>query len=187
MRLELTPFRIHSPALWPVELQPPCWLTRPRQGSNLRLRGLQPRAFPLGDVVENAKHAGQGSNLSLPVLETGVPPLELPACVARVRREGFEPPSSPWGFQGYSLMQSTALPPARIQNSQRGRIRTFDLVRPRHARCQTAPHAESKDEGGRMKDGGRNDFFNLPPSSFIFPPSSFPPALPEGLEPSFPG
>ena len=180
MRLELTPFRIHSPALWPVELQPPCWLTRPRQGSNLRLRGLQPRAFPLGDVVENAKHAGQGSNLSLPVLETGVPPLELPACVARVRREGFEPPSSPWGFQGYSLMQSTALPPARIQNSQRGRIRTFDLVRPRHARYQTAPHAERNLRFAifdlRLHSNRKSKIANR---KFR--------ALPEGFEPSFPG
>ena len=31
----------------------------------------------------------------------------------KMRREGFEPPVSHEGLQGYSLMQSTALPPAR--------------------------------------------------------------------------
>src|SRR5580700_4692586 len=29
------------------------------------------------------------------------------------------------------------------EKSRRGRIRTFDLMRPRHARCQATPHAEN--------------------------------------------
>ena len=41
-------------------------------------RALQARTWPLGHVVK-IKHAGQGSNLPLPDLEAGVPPLELPA------------------------------------------------------------------------------------------------------------
>jgi hypothetical protein len=41
-------------------------------------QALQARTWPLGHVVE-IKHAGQGSNLPHPDLETGVPPLELPA------------------------------------------------------------------------------------------------------------
>lgn len=41
-------------------------------------RALQARTWPLGHVVK-IKHAGQGSNLLLPALEAGVPPLELPA------------------------------------------------------------------------------------------------------------
>jgi hypothetical protein len=48
------------------------------QESNLRRRELQSRASPLGHMLNNFQRAGQGSNLSLPVLETGVPPLELP-------------------------------------------------------------------------------------------------------------
>ena len=60
------------------------------QESNLLKRGLQPRAFPIGHMLGILKHAGQGSNLSLPVLETGVPPLEHPAR-DQVRRTGLEP------------------------------------------------------------------------------------------------
>jgi hypothetical protein len=44
-------------------------------------RALQARTWPLGHVViiKSSKHAGQGSDLPLPDLEAGVPPLELPA------------------------------------------------------------------------------------------------------------
>lgn len=38
--------------------------------------------------------AAQGSNLPLPDLESGVPPLELPAHYSEVRREGLEPPQA---------------------------------------------------------------------------------------------
>ena len=44
-------------------------------------RALQARTWPLGHVVDikSSKHAGQGSNLPLPDLEAGIPPLELPS------------------------------------------------------------------------------------------------------------
>lgn len=44
-------------------------------------RALQARTWPLGHVViiKSSKHAVQGSNLPLPDLEAGVPPLEHPA------------------------------------------------------------------------------------------------------------
>jgi hypothetical protein len=87
------------------------------------------------------KHAVQGSNLPTPGLESGVPPLELTAYGSwPVRREGVEPPMAlrPPG------LQPGALPFCHLRESQRGRIRTFDPVRPRHVRCQTAPHAESR-------------------------------------------
>ena len=83
------------------------------------------------------KHAGQGSNLPLPDLESGVPPLELPAYP--MRREGVEPPFA-LGAVRVTAGCITVLPPTRT--SQRGRIRTFDPVRPRHVRCQAALHAD---------------------------------------------
>ena len=50
------------------------------------------RDFAFGHVVR-IKCAGQGSNLPLPDLEAGVPPLELPAHHGNsMRREGLEPP-----------------------------------------------------------------------------------------------
>ena len=95
--------RGHNPALLPVELRP----QRRRLESNQHwglapFRALQTRALPLGHVVGRATavypriarahameppapplhlvmHAAQGSNLSLPALEAGVPPLELAA------------------------------------------------------------------------------------------------------------
>ena len=52
------------------------------------------------------QHAGQGSNLSFPVLETSAAPLRLPACVIGMRREGLEPPRAQKDHQLYRLMQS---------------------------------------------------------------------------------
>ena len=56
------------------------------------------------------QHAGQGSNLSLPVLETGVPPLELPAhgrcLLADNAQGGTRTPVGRQGHQLYRLMQS---------------------------------------------------------------------------------
>ncbi len=81
--------RGHIPALCPVELRP----QRPRQESNLCV-GLcrpapgrsvtwsilrAPDALHAWYFVSTSKHAVQGSNLPLPDLEAGVPPLELPA------------------------------------------------------------------------------------------------------------
>ncbi len=89
-------------------------ITKTTAGIEPASRALQTRALPLGHVVANPhpcplpeyrererkKHAGQGSNLSLPDLESGAPPLGLPArkhcghgpvlCHA-MRREGLEP------------------------------------------------------------------------------------------------
>src|SRR5438067_4613664 len=95
-----------------------------------------------------SKHAEQESNLSSPVLEAGVPPLELsarddasPKCAGQDSNLCRPKPTR--------LQRATiaTLSPAqrerdRSQQSQRGRIRTFDPVRPRHVRCQTALHAE---------------------------------------------
>jgi hypothetical protein len=64
--------RGHNPALCLLELRPQRrWLDL-----NQRKRELQSRALPLGHIV---KHAAQGSNLPFPALETGAPPLALPA------------------------------------------------------------------------------------------------------------
>jgi hypothetical protein len=105
--------QVHSLALYRIELRP----QRRRQESNLHPTEVAAPRLTTRPRRQRKKHAGQGSNLSLPVLETGVPPLELPACGYRantkMRREGFEPPSCPEDIQGYSLVQSTTLPPAR--------------------------------------------------------------------------
>ena len=93
------------------------------------------------------KRAGQGSNLPLPDLEAGVPPLELPAhCCTFSRCVGrdLNPHVSPKRGRGYGPLHCHSATYAKSEPSisQRGRIRTFDLVRPRHARCQATPHAE---------------------------------------------
>ena len=104
MRLALTYFQVHSLALWLLELRP----QRSWQDSNLRQPALQTSASPLGHMIEsqlnrrkqrkqrekdpillsplsllppvqNLQHAEQGSNLSSPDLEAGVPPLGLSA------------------------------------------------------------------------------------------------------------
>jgi hypothetical protein len=79
------------------------------------------------------QHAVQGSNLPLPGLEAGVPPLELTAYRAHsVRREGVEPPMARRA-RGVTARCTTVMRPTR-EKSHRGRIRTFDPVRPRHVR-----------------------------------------------------
>ena len=45
------------------------------------------------------------------------------------------------GFTARRICRSATC--ATFSTSQRGRIRTFDLVRPRHTRCQAALHADS--------------------------------------------
>ena len=52
---------------------------------------------------------------------------------------------------GLPGLRPGALPFCHLRESQRGRIRTFDPVRPRHVRCQTALHAgkEERMENGR--------------------------------------
>jgi hypothetical protein len=59
--------------------------------------------------------------------------------MAAMRREGFEPPCISMRGRGYGPVHYRS---ATYAISQRGRIRTFDLVRPRHARCQASLHAE---------------------------------------------
>src|SRR5256885_11798531 len=75
VRLELTPFRIHSPALCPLSYNHHrC--RRARQESNLRRQALQACASPLGHaLVRWLQHAVWGSNPPPPGLEPGVPPL----------------------------------------------------------------------------------------------------------------
>ena len=82
-----------------------------------------------------------------------------------VRREGFEPPLCPWGFQGYSLVQSTALPPAR--GHSKVSVEGFEPSAPcsrstcapklRHTlktrECESAP-GENRTLAVRLKTGG---------------------------------
>ena len=152
MRLELTPFRIHSPALWPVELQPPSKTSRQQrrmQEDDGRNRtcvsgGCSSAPLPLGHVVVGHQHAGQGSNLSLPDLEAGAPPLGLPAREVDMRREGFEPPFAT-GAARVTAWCIAALPPARIFNAVS--VEGFEPSTPcARGRCanQGALHAERK-------------------------------------------
>ena len=49
-------------------------------------RALLPSPRPSPSKGEGSQHAGQGSNLSLPALEAGAPPLELPARVVAINQ-----------------------------------------------------------------------------------------------------
>ena len=114
------------------------------------------------------QHAGQGSNLPLPDLEAGAPPLGLPAyqSTVTVHREGIEPPSGPWGHRLYRPAhsplchlcvrhvweegfepstsrirseRSAKLSYTQITFSQDGWARTSGLLRPRQA-CSQLHH-----------------------------------------------
>ena len=143
-----------------VELRP----QRRRQESNLR-------GFPT--AIERGWELSSGGCSS-------APDHSATSSKSKARRTGIEPVASRFGDgcsaigtsgvccksaqgrirtsvepMGLSGLQPDAINRSATcasSNSQRGRVRTFDLVRPRHARCQTAPHAESRDEGGRMKE-----------------------------------
>jgi hypothetical protein len=93
------------------------------------------------------QHAVQGSNLPLPGLEPGVPPSEPTARVLSESKQCAGKDSNLRRPRGPSVLQAdaiAALPPARIDesDSQRGRIRTFNPVHPKHVLCQVALHAD---------------------------------------------
>src|SRR5213083_839242 len=141
--------QVHSLALWLVELRP----QRSWQDSNLRERELQSRASPLGHMIDSAQCAA--------TRRTGIEPV-VPGfgdrCSAigtfgvshhSMRRTGLEPVQAEANaFTARYICRSVTCASERYApSSQRGRIRTFDPVRPRHVRCQTALHAEALPEG----------------------------------------
>ena|ERR1700722_19811780 len=115
VRLELTPYRIHSPVLCPLELRPP----------------------------SSPQRAAQGSNLPPPALEAGVPPLALPArtilihgglrlqCVGRDSnpRRLIEPTGlQPAAFAALPpTLLFTALFPPRPVRRERAGVRVFTV------------------------------------------------------------
>jgi hypothetical protein len=106
----------------------------------------------------NVTRAAQGSNLPLPDLESGVPPLELPAqsssqCAGRDSNPRRPMASGSTGRRNCRSATCAFVSPGKVFTakarrtprrgrasrgtlSQRGRVRTFDLVYPKHARYQ---------------------------------------------------
>lgn len=107
MRLELTPFQVHSLALWPVELRPSS--KRPRQESNLRLRLCRPlpdhsATGSTSFAAFSARRAGiepaaSGFGDQRPTI--GADGASGKSASGRTRTSG-----GPLGRQGYSLLQS---------------------------------------------------------------------------------
>src|SRR5688572_20172512 len=134
-----------QPGALPVELRP----HKPRRESNppLRLCKPAPRRSATGlnclsrtaarraGIEPAASRFGAGHSSTV---ELRARPLET----VNMRREGLEPPVGHWP----SALQAdaiAALPPARdcqTTNSQGDRIRTGNLVRPRHVLCQVELH-----------------------------------------------
>ena len=155
------------------------------------------------------KRAAQGSNLPLPDLESGVPPLELPAQSFSVDAQGGT--RTPVGQRPAALQAAAiaALPPARLSLRRRGSpprrggrqggegsARSSQSawkgsnLRPRVPETRALPtalHAGSGDGRGVMSDEQRGSFvtchLSLVPCSSVLHSSLSSRLLPAGVEP----
>jgi hypothetical protein len=131
------------------------------------------------------KRAVQGSNLPPPDLESGIPPLKnFRRTFSRHCVERDSNPRRPLGASGSTDRRicRSATYAFYAPINQRGRIRTFDPVRPRHVRYQAALHAVPECGTRNAECGMRNEMY-IQHSAFRIPSSAFPSLLPGGIEP----
>ena len=126
------------------------------------------------------KRAVQGSNLPPPDLESGIPPLKnFRRTFSRHCVERDSNPRRPLGASGSTDRRicRSATYAFYAPINQRGRIRTFDPVRPRHVRYQAALHAELQCRSQKAEGRTKCEIH------FCLLTSAFLPTLPGGIEP----